>query len=431
MLGVFAAYKLGTLAGGKTTGILCALFLVLTPRYYGHAFNNSKDIPFATGYLWSLYFIVRLLRELPRPTIRAVLSTGAAIGLTLGVRITGLLLLAYLFLAATIILIRLHRSGNDRLGVYLLLEQFTILCAVAYVTMFVFWPWAQAHPLGGPIDAFSVFTAFAEEHFTVFGGVYVSSLEIPREYALTWLSLTLPETTAIGLAFLIAAIILRKRSDLAVRNLDLIGLLSLAALVPVLYVVLNRTPLYDGIRHLLFAVPPLAILAALGTNSLYRTIRRPSVRRTLCTVTVMALGLTWAEMVRIHPYQSSYFNYVVAGTIDEAWLKYDSDYWQNSYKQGIAWIVDNYPTLKDRKVRVAGLFAAGVKYQLDSPITRPFTRGKNLTFTSPRYALANIAPSRANTCTPSRPGLPNCFISCDRTPVIRIARSFSLIRSSM
>jgi hypothetical protein len=218
VLGVFAAYKLGTLAGGKATGILSVIFLVLTPRYYGHAFNNSKDIPFAVGYLWSLYFIVRLLRELLRPTVLTVLSTGVAIGMSLGVRITGLLLLAYLFLMATIILIRLYRSGDDRPGVLPLLEQFTILCAVAYVTMFVFWPWAQAHPLGGPVDAFNVFTSFAEEHFTVFGGVYVSSLEIPREYALTWLSLTLPETTAIGLAFLVSGIIYRKRSDLAVRK---------------------------------------------------------------------------------------------------------------------------------------------------------------------------------------------------------------------
>ena len=30
-------------------------------------FNNPKDIPFAVGMVWALYYLVRLVPELPRP----------------------------------------------------------------------------------------------------------------------------------------------------------------------------------------------------------------------------------------------------------------------------------------------------------------------------------------------------------------------------
>ena len=41
------------------------------------------------------------------------------------------------------------------------------------------------------------------------------------------------------------------------------GLLA-AALFPVAYVIAMQSTLYDGVRHLLFIVPPIAALAARG-----------------------------------------------------------------------------------------------------------------------------------------------------------------------
>lgn len=367
ILGVLAAYKVGTLAGGAPTGALCALFLVLAPRYYGHSFNNSKDLPFAVGYIWSLYFIIRFVRELPCPSVRTAVYTGLAIGLTLAVRVNGVLLFGYLFLSCLASLVRIRQADPVGVEPYLLLRRLALLAVISYATMVIFWPWAQVHPVSGPIDALRLFSSFAEEHFSLFRGQYVSSLNLPRTYALSWLSLTLPEATGIGLACLIAAAGFHfKSSRLRIRNLDLIGLLALAVLLPLVFVVLNRTPLYDGLRHLLFVRPPLSILAAIGVISLYRAVRTGWIRWMLRLIPSLALAMTAAEMIRIHPYQSSYFNYVVAGTIDQAWQKYDTDYWQSSYKEGLTWILEQYPTSMDKKVRVAGLFHGGITHQLES-----------------------------------------------------------------
>ena len=45
LLGIVATYKLGAYLGSPLTGLLAALFLIFTPRFYGHSFNNPKDIP--------------------------------------------------------------------------------------------------------------------------------------------------------------------------------------------------------------------------------------------------------------------------------------------------------------------------------------------------------------------------------------------------
>ena len=99
VLGLVGVWRLGRALGGPRVGFLAALFLVLTPNYYGQMFNNPKDVPFAVGMVWALNFIVRIIPELPRPSWSTIGKLGLAAGLALGIRVGGLLLLGYLGLA--------------------------------------------------------------------------------------------------------------------------------------------------------------------------------------------------------------------------------------------------------------------------------------------------------------------------------------------
>ena len=56
VVGVF--FFANYLTGSPGIGLLAALFLALTPRYYGHAFNNAMDIPIAVFYLWSVFIYI-------------------------------------------------------------------------------------------------------------------------------------------------------------------------------------------------------------------------------------------------------------------------------------------------------------------------------------------------------------------------------------
>ncbi|HEX3501063.1 MAG TPA: glycosyltransferase family 39 protein, partial [Stellaceae bacterium] len=97
--GIVGTWRVGRLLAGPRAGLLAALLLALTPSYYGHMFNNPKDIPFAVALIWSLYYTLRLLPDLPRPPMATVLKLGIAVGLAIGVRVGGLLSLCYLGLA--------------------------------------------------------------------------------------------------------------------------------------------------------------------------------------------------------------------------------------------------------------------------------------------------------------------------------------------
>ena len=105
----------GRALGGPRAGFLAALFLLLTPNYYGQMFNNPKDIPFAVGMVWSLYFMVRLLPGLPRPARADVLKLGLATGLAMGVRIGGLMLFGYVGLVL-LLSAAVARASKDGAG---------------------------------------------------------------------------------------------------------------------------------------------------------------------------------------------------------------------------------------------------------------------------------------------------------------------------
>ena len=96
LIGVVGAYKLGGLLGNRWVGFAAALFLVLTPRYYGHAFFNHKDIPFAVAFLWSTYYILQGVGHLPQLPRALIWKTGLALGLSLGIRVGGFVLVGYL-----------------------------------------------------------------------------------------------------------------------------------------------------------------------------------------------------------------------------------------------------------------------------------------------------------------------------------------------
>ena len=98
VLGVYALTKKTT--GSAPAGLIAAVFLFLTPRYYGHSFNNPKDVPFAVFYLLGILCMVNSMtywNQLKTPK-KWILLTGLAIGSTVGIRVGGLILIFYLFL---------------------------------------------------------------------------------------------------------------------------------------------------------------------------------------------------------------------------------------------------------------------------------------------------------------------------------------------
>jgi hypothetical protein len=100
--------------------------------------------------------------------------------------------------------------------------------------------------------------------------------------------------------------------------------------------------MYDGIRHLLFIFPPIAVLAAAGWMSVLR--RRSVVVRSLAAA-ALAVGIVRpiVFMVREHPNQVVYFNELTGGPAG-AYGRYEMDYWGNCLLQAVKLVDAMTPT---------------------------------------------------------------------------------------
>ena len=75
---------------------------------------------------------------------------------------------------------------------------------------------------------------------------------------------------------------------------------------------LSGATIYDGIRHLTFAYPPLVAVATLGWHRLLG-LPNPPLRRLAAAVLALGLLEPLAFHVRNHPNQSVYFNAFAGG----------------------------------------------------------------------------------------------------------------------
>jgi len=349
---------------GWRAGALALLLVGLSPRVIGHAMNNPVDAPFAALYLCGLLAILRFVEQLPRPrpwTIAAVLLGVAS---AIDVRIAGLVLPCYLVLFAALWGAgRLRRDGlaGGRAAAGALAVA-ALLAAGCYLLAAVPWPLAHADPLGTPLLALQHLSRL--ETFNardLFEGRWIDSFDAPWYFVPKWLLIGTPLFFPLGL--LLAPLALLRRAgavaDADARRRRGAAALLWAGLFPVAFVILRRSNVYNDARHVLFAYPPLLVVAALAFDAALRRLRRPARIGLL-----LLLALTLAEplhfMLRNHPHAGVYFSPLIGG-VDGAFGRYETDFWGQSVRQAVEWIQTQSPPVPDRPVRVRQWYGDQIK----------------------------------------------------------------------
>ncbi len=346
ILGLIGCCKLARAAAGARAGFIAALFLMLTPNYYGQMFNNPKDIPFAVGIVWATYYMVRLVPTLPRPPLRLLAKLGAVIGMAMGVRIGGLLLVCYLGLLLAVDgiwrAVTTHRpavlvdgawTGSWRILVPVLL--------VAYPVMLLFWPWAQTDPIENPLRALAFFSHQTFPFYTLFDGRFFPASDLPWSYLPTYIAIALPELVLVLLVCAPAVLAAEFwRTERLSREQALTGLIIGVGIVfPVAYAIAIKAVLFDGMRHFIFVLPLVATAAAICADRGLSWLARFPYRRPIL-VAVALYGFAHVSiMVMLHPDQYVYYNAFVGG-VEGAQHKFKLDYWANSYAEAVQGLED-------------------------------------------------------------------------------------------
>lgn len=343
LLAVVGVMRFAGLFRDRNLVLLAPLALVMLPRFYGHSFNNSKDIPFACAFAWAMYAIALLFHG-KQFTWRHTLFAGLAIGTALATRAGGMLLFFYLAVLTVVSCATGRmRSGTgpsnrvpSLLNVKILVRHGVVIVLVAWTLMVSFWPWAHENPLLNPIRAFLMQNDFHASYPFLFEGRVVMSDQLPWYYLPKFILITTPPFLLFLFLFAIPSSVYEQYKDYRAPDSFLYFVIQLWFFFPVIYVIITKPNIYDGIRHFLFILPALALMAAIGASALLKQVA-PRFRPIAWGLLLIAVLVNINTYARLHPYQMTYFNFL-AGGMEEAGKNYETDYWTASYKEAMEWI---------------------------------------------------------------------------------------------
>jgi len=363
LLGLFITWRIGRRIGGSSAGLIALILLASCPLYYGHMFMNPKDSPFAVAMAIFLLGLVRCFEEYPRPSIATRALVGAGFGLSFGSRIMGAFgAIGALAALALIFALEWRAGGIRRAGARLARFVLALVpaLALAYAVMALVWPWSVSDPLN-PLRAVEYFSRFFEKPWhELFDGRVISVPDMPRSYVPTLLALKLPAIfSVLGFGGAAGALVAAFRRGLAVNRRAVLLLLALAALLPLAVTVALRPAMYNGIRHFLFVLPPLAVLGGVTGISLVDAAARKFRLAPIAASALFIIGVAMpvADMARLHPYEYTDFN-GLSGGVARARNRYMLDYWGLSLKQAsqalLARLAERHETKpSDRRWKIA------------------------------------------------------------------------------
>lgn len=337
----------------RDLALLGAVFLLFSPRIYGHSFFNTKDLPFLVLFIISLYTL--LLGFEKKAGIFFILHA-LACALLVNARIMGVLLvlftLGYFFLDFIF-----ERERRRKIA----------LLATTYIASFIvflvlFWPILWHAPIKNFIEIFASFSKFRWPGSVLYMGEVMSAKTIPWHYPLVWFVITTPiiylSTFLVGFFFLSKSFIQHPISIFKNGYARNNTLFLCCFIAPLMAIIILQSVIYDGWRHLFFIYPSFLIIALLGIKHLYELLikSRKAYRYFFIVVISLSLLNIGTFMLRNHPFQHVYFNLLVPQSKDYIKLHFDQDYWGTSYRKALEFLntYDNSSTIKLKVANMPG-----------------------------------------------------------------------------
>jgi hypothetical protein len=235
----------------------------------------------------------------------------------------------------------------------------------------------------------SIPAAFGFTHW----GEQIFTNALPRSYIPAQLAARLPEVFLLllvvaciqaiaGAAMLVRDLAHRWRLDHAFCQAAALGLarrrallvVCLAAFLPPAFLIVQRATLYDGVRHVLFVIPMLAIIAAAGFSALLPLLRRHPV------ISAAAAGAYVGHVVvtlaALHPLEYAAMNALAGGTRG-AHQRFELDYWSIAATEAVRRLesrLDHDPALRAAELAPSILICIPWREAMVAPmLKRPWT----------------------------------------------------------
>jgi hypothetical protein len=375
--GIGATAATARLIAGPRTGLIAAISLTSCGAWYGAIFNHTKDIPFAAAMMGATLFLIRIARLLPSPRAGDIAAFGLLTGAALGERVIGLLLVIYVGFA---IVLYLPRSGDGLTRLRFAARSFVWMLpalVLAYLIMILAWPWAALAPLN-PIRGLIAFSGFNYSIRTILAGRIYEMADVPRLYVPIYIAIRVPLIMLFGAALTMISAQLPGRTS-GSRQYSEITLVSLTVIFPLACQVIWHGPAFTGLRHFLFLIPALAVLAGIGLDKVLAALKTRGRVAVSGGLAIMTACFLWdaVTLIRLHPYEYLFYNSLVGG-LEGASRRYDLDYWFNSMPEAIAqletYLRRTTPGDANRPTEVYSVAVCGERLPFEKAVTLPQLR---------------------------------------------------------
>jgi hypothetical protein len=337
-------------------GLLGALFLIISPRIFAHSFYNPKDIPFLSSYVISIYTLVLFLEK--KNVITAILH-GVAIGVACSIRTPGLVIIpiTLFFYLFDLFLSKAKWKSYLKAGLFLFIS-FIIAAGLVYW----FTPYLYTNAVANFIQIFNVMKQFQWANYHLYLGKDIEN-QIPWHYSIVWYLVSSPLLYVILFGSGCAAIAMRSlksRTRDQFNSLRDFYLVGACWFLPLITVILMKSVIYTDNRQMYFIYPALLLFAVYGFKFLTDIIRQKTRHWQWAMAIILVAGLAYPVyfMVRYHPYQYTYFNFLAGSKMSVIKERFGLDTWGVSVKEGLEFIARTDPA-KKINVKIIGTFNGG------------------------------------------------------------------------
>jgi hypothetical protein len=420
LAGVAALLPLGRLAAGRWAGLAAIVLCLMTGYFYGSLFFTPIDVPFLAAMTWATLAIVVMTRHM-LPSWRATLAAGLLSGLAIATRTGGIITHVYLLGALLLCAAEVVATGSRLTRRYVmdLSARFAAVLVIASITAVALWPWLQT---GNPFLHFKIslvhFATIPVSFEFAHWGKQISTSALSPSYVAAQLLVRLPEAflvlVAVACVHAVAAAARLARDAVAKSHIERRALWRVAVLtlareramvtvcaavvLPLGFLILQRATMYDGIRHVLFVIPMLAVVAGLGWRALLPLLARAPVAAAIIAGAYVGGSVT--TLAALHPLEYVAMNAIAGGTRG-AYDRFELDYWSAAATEALRRLeqrLDHDPSIRSAESPPRILICIGAREDRVLPLLkRPW-----IVETDPDKADFIIATQRSQ-CAENKP----------------------------
>lgn len=325
-------FRLAAELFGPRVALITTLFFFFLPRIFFHAHLLAMDYAMMAVWVAALYAFWKGIKD-----PRWLWAVSFLLGLGLLIKINAFMIYIPILFSWFFLERKIPPGPSDegkiakKTTISIGFKKILILFAIPPILFIAGWPWLWPQPVQRILD----FLSFHFHHppvYTYYLGVQtlLPSWHYPFVLTLATVPLITLIPFFIGLVWTL------------IRPSRIHGWILFNALFPLAVIAYPSTPKYDGVRLFLPAFPFICLIAGMGIWKIAELAKRIQLEKIFYFLFAFLFALTlYFSMVKIHPYQSSYFNELVGGLRGAQKMGLETECWGNAYIGVLPWMNDH------------------------------------------------------------------------------------------